>query len=593
MVKATIADIERTEQKKEADQAPVYAQMKSDVAQDRSRFQDVAKDYTPIKETPPPARPQNDPLAAFGSASAIFATLASAFTHTPAINAMNALGSAINAKNRNDWQTYEQQYKQWKDQTELAIQHHKLQADDMKNAMEMMKDDLATGVAMAKAVAAQSDDHIATRLLEQGQYKDLADHQLAAGRAAAAMQESALRIQDMHMDLTMKRDQFQAAQALAQTQPGTPEHAAALQKVIDLATGLHPEMVVNSQRAQDAKNQVVTDPTNGKQYVYNPITRQSTTLDGQPYSPGGQAKLGQSGTPAADQEKDIQDITADRIAQAEKNGTTLTDAQKAQIRTDVRNQIAGEKKLATDAAGAISHDAAVIVAQRVIAGDERATVGMARSNANMTKVANEIVVQAKQQGLSGNDIAIRIAEFQGMTSAERTLGTREANMEIAANVVRGMVPTALDTSAKVSRSQYPTLNAVILAANRGTGDENVVRFGQAANAIIYEYAKFLNPTGVPTDSDKARATDILNTAWTQGQFAAALDQIVNKEIPAGATGIAATRGEFRAGLGTSTTAAPSGQTVPVISDKSAYDALPPGSHYRKADDPPNSYRTKQ
>lgn len=41
--------------------------------------------------------------------------------------------------------------------------------------------------------------------------------------------------------------------------------------------------------------QVVNDPTTGKQYRYNPETFQATTLDGQPYHPGGQGKLAGGG----------------------------------------------------------------------------------------------------------------------------------------------------------------------------------------------------------------------------------------------------------------------------------------------------------
>lgn len=253
-------------------------------------------------------------------------------------------------------------------------------------------------------------------------------------------------------------------------------------------------------------------------------------------------------TAAAAVERDAETIAAGRIATAEQQkGAPLTESEKAEIRVKTRDEVKQSP---------LSDEAADLVAQRVIAGDERATVGMARSTANITKVTNAIVRQAKQQGLSGQDIAIRIAEFQGTVAGERTLGTRAANMEVAANVVRQMVPVALSASTKVDRTQYPTLNSVVLAAQRGTGDENVVRFAQAANAIIYEYSKFLNPTGIPTDADKARATEILNTAWSQGQFAAALDQIANKEIPAGAAGVAETRGEFRTGLGTRTAPTP-------------------------------------
>src|SRR5438445_12492205 len=42
------------------------------------------------------------PFETFGSMGSIFALVASAFTHTPAVNAMNAMAGAINAVKAND-----------------------------------------------------------------------------------------------------------------------------------------------------------------------------------------------------------------------------------------------------------------------------------------------------------------------------------------------------------------------------------------------------------------------------------------------------------------------------------------------------------
>lgn len=243
-----------------------------------------------------------------------------------------------------------------------------------------------------------------------------------------------------------------------------------------------------------SKWQVLTDPgkkdKNGNpiQYRYNPVTAEASTLDGKPYTPSGAQKIGSS-------------------SQA-----------------------------------VISDDAANLIAEQVLAGNRMATTGLARSAANVTKVNNAIARMAKEQGLSGAEIAAKQAEFAGMLSSERAIGTRTANMDIAANEVKNMAPLALSLSDKVSRSQFPTLNSVILSAQRGTGGEDVVRFGLATNSLIYMYAKFLNPNGIPTDADKARATDILSTSWSKGQFNAAVKQI-EKEIEVGQKGLQTTKKE--------------------------------------------------
>ena len=231
------------------------------------------------------------------------------------------------------------------------------------------------------------------------------------------------------------------------------------------------------------------------------------------------------------------------------------------------NKVAGEAVKATGG-DSISDKDAQFVAERVLAGDERATTGMARSQANISKVTHAVRELAEQRGISGAEVATRIAEFQGTIAGERTLGARTANMEVAANEAKFMAPLALEASKQVSRTDYPNLNAVLLAAERGTGDPQVVRFGLAANSLIYTYAKFLNPTGIPTDADKARATDILSTAWAEGQFEAAVDQI-RKEIKSGQAAIGQTRAEFREGLGAQTKVEPPTTAQPLPADKAA------------------------
>jgi len=339
--------------------------------------------------------------------------------------------------------------------------------------------------------------------------------------------------------------------------------------------------------------EIMTDPNHigpdGKlqpiQFLYDKVKKQATTLTGEPYTPTGAEKLGGSSdagsakaeratrfaeekrnqqaagtykddsgvyevvdaamkmsTAAGAKEKDFEIIANDEIAQAERtrkvaNGPPLSEADKAKIRINARK----------DNEASISDEAAVVAADRVLAGDERATVGMARSAANIAKLTNIIAQRAAEKGMDGTEIARRVAEFSGMMAGERTLAIRSANMEIAANEVNNMAPLALAASEKVDRTRYPSLNAIIQAAEKGTGDKDVVRFGLAANSLIYTYSKFLNPTGVPTDADKARAAEILSTAWDKGQFRTAIEQM-KVEINSGKAAVKTTKEELGAGF---------------------------------------------
>lgn len=283
--------------------------------------------------------------------------------------------------------------------------------------------------------------------------------------------------------------------------------------------------------------QILTDPTkkdaagNPTQYRYNASTTEATTLDGKPYSPGGASKISSGAT-----------------------GATMSD------------------------------DAVDLIADQVLAGNRMATTGLARSAANIAKVNEAIARKAKEQGMSGADIARKQAEFSGMMSGERAIGTRSANMEMAANEVKYMAPLALKASEKVDRSKFPKFNEILLSAEKGTGDEDVVRFGLAANSLIYMYAKFLNPNGIPTDADKAKATEILSTAWTKGQFKTAVDQI-QQEIKAGETGVSGAKKNLGESLPGTTKPKASGKP-PTITSSDAYDKLPDGADYIGPDGKP-------
>jgi hypothetical protein len=292
------------------------------------------------------------------------------------------------------------------------------------------------------------------------------------------------------------------------------------------------------------------------------------------------ARLVKAPTAAASKERDAEILAESTFTEQEHRGPTdsTEDQQKmAKLRVDARRSAANE---------VISDENADFTADRVLAGDERATVGMARSSANITKVTNHLVMRAKEQGISGRELAVRIAEFAGTMAGERTLGVRSANMEVAAKEVEQFAPLAVQRSKAVDRTEYPDLNSILLSAERRTGSPEVVLFGQAVNSMIYVYAKFLNPTGVLTDSDKAAAKSILDIAWSEGQFDATVKQIMT-EITFGQKAVTGVRQEFRQGFGGAIgagtpegqTPPPSGPTVPRVSNDAEFNALPSGTQF--------------
>lgn len=83
-----------------------------------------------------------------------------------------------------------------------------------------------------------------------------------------------------------------------------------------------------------------------------------------------------------------------------------------------------------------------------------------------------------------------------------------------------------------------------MAAQQGSGDENVVRLASATNALINIYSRAISPNGNPTVSDKEHAREILEKAWSQGQYAAGVDQM-RLEMEAAQKSPGQVRNQFR------------------------------------------------
>ncbi len=172
--------------------------------------------------------------------------------------------------------------------------------------------------------------------------------------------------------------------------------------------------------------------------------------------------------------------------------------------------------------------------------------GLARS-AQGAKLVSEIMHEVPKGGGTSEDLIANQAELVGLKAGQRTIGTKQAQIEMAVTEAKNMAPLALQASNAVDRSKYPTLNAALLAAEKGTGDENVVRLGVATNSLINIYARAINPTGVATVSDKDHARELLAAAWSKGQYQAGVDQLM-KELAAAQKSPPQVRGAMREAL---------------------------------------------
>jgi hypothetical protein len=251
----------------------------------------------------------------------------------------------------------------------------------------------------------------------------------------------------------------------------------------------------------------------------------------------------------------------------------------------------------TSGSGLLDAETINAMANQYRAGDTSVLTNLGRGAQgaeNIVALRKRIAEINAGQGETGQEQANRNAEMFGVKAGQRTLGTKQANIEMAATEFQQVLPVVQKASQAVNRTNYPDLNKIIQAFNEKTGDPNIVAFGGGVNTLINLYGRAISPNGVATVSDKDHAREILQKAWSQGQFDAAVG-MMSQEIDAALKSPEKVRDEMRkrfltgVGAGSPANAArPAGlQTVPpaqsggdvIVNTKEEYDRLPSGTPF--------------
>lgn len=212
----------------------------------------------------------------------------------------------------------------------------------------------------------------------------------------------------------------------------------------------------------------------------------------------------------------------------------------------------------------LDDDTIKAMAEQARAGDTSVFQNLGRGQQgaeNIVRLRKEMIRQNNEAGVSGSEQALRNAEMMGVKAGQRTIGTKGANIEMAATEFNQVLPVVQAASQAVSRTNYPDLNKIILQAQARTGDPNVVKLGGGVNTLINLYARAISPSGTPTVSDKDHAREILSAAWSGGQFDAAVG-MMQQEIKAALSSPEKVRDEMRSRFLKGQGAAPVGYPAP-------------------------------
>jgi hypothetical protein len=117
------------------------------------------------------------PMEQFGSWGVIAATLASAFTRTPMMNALNGAAAAMTAIQGKDDKTYDRAYETFKTNADLWIKRHNIQHEAYQDAIQMLNTDREAGTAELAMLTEKFGDKRARALLDGGYIKELIEYQ--------------------------------------------------------------------------------------------------------------------------------------------------------------------------------------------------------------------------------------------------------------------------------------------------------------------------------------------------------------------------------------------------------------------------------
>lgn len=135
------------------------------------------------------AKRRTDPITAFGSFGSVFGIIASAFTHAPMENALNASAAAMQAIKASDDKSYDRAAKAWQDNWKMTMDRHKIQHDAYQDAVSLLSVNMQAANTKMQVAAARFGDKQVLTLLEAGMSKEVQDLLQSRQKMALEMQQ--------------------------------------------------------------------------------------------------------------------------------------------------------------------------------------------------------------------------------------------------------------------------------------------------------------------------------------------------------------------------------------------------------------------
>lgn len=227
-------------------------------------------------------------------------------------------------------------------------------------------------------------------------------------------------------------------------------------------------------------------------------------------------------------------------------------------------------------AGLLDDDTIHDMAGQYLEGDKSVMQNLGRGAQgaeNIVKLRAEIGRQAREAGMTPREVATKMADFAGRTAAMRTLGTKGANIEYAANTANKAIDLAEEAYSKLPRGQFLPLNQLREMYEKKTSSAEQAAAYAATNTLVNEYARVASGgSSTATEGMRQHAREMLNTAQGPDAFNAVL-KMMRREIQTAKAAYNETRKEFLTGDhpgertdAASTPPAPTGGAKPTLKE---------------------------
>jgi pyruvoyl-dependent arginine decarboxylase (PvlArgDC) len=204
----------------------------------------------------------------------------------------------------------------------------------------------------------------------------------------------------------------------------------------------------------------------------------------------------------------------------------MTDREKATLDLKKNQFMYGDQS-----PGLINDQALDAMVGQYLAGDRQAIANLGRGAQgphNLANFRNRLAAEMERRGMSGADVAQKMAAFEGQKAEMRLLANREVNLGMASRALITFAGPALAASERVPRGQWVPINRLNQNIGLMQSNPDLREFSNRNQGLISEYAQIISRTGVSTVHAQQAAEGLLNTAESQEAYQRAVDVLIQE-----------------------------------------------------------------